>query len=169
MKKHNIEIVKQLRSNITPMTERDLNEWLETNLEASDISATVASGFDKRGFIAHDVILSDNYGSPRRIIVPALSHNFTFDSDRIYDRYNILSPRHRIGSKNMHVVKHDFGHILVSYGTMICFYHFDKNTVFFKRNAFHHSITTSKHIHIFLTDFVKTDAIKIFAKTRYIL
>ena len=164
MKKHNIEIVKMLRSNTTPMNKFDLHTWLETHLETSDISATVTSGFDKRGFVAHEVILSDNHGAARKIIVPVLSDSFTFDDAGIYTRYGILSPRVRVGNKTMYIVPHERGQILVSYGAMICFYHVEQNIVYFKRNAYMHSVTTSKHIHIFLTDFVDAKAVRIFAK-----
>ena len=163
MKKHNIEIVKMLRENATPMNKFDLQSWLETNI-ASDISATVNSCFDDRGFVAHEVILSDNYGAPRKITVPVLSDSFTFETSGIYTRYGIISPRFRLGNKNMHIVSHGSGYILVSYKTMICFYHFKQNIVYFKRNAFSHSVTTRKHIHAFLTDFVNANAIKMFAK-----
>ena len=163
MKKHNIEIVKTLRENATPMNKFDLQSWLETNI-ASDISATVNSCFDDRGFVAHEVILSDNYGAPRKITVPVLSDSFTFETAGIYTRYGIISPSAQVGNKNMYILPHGSGYILVSYKTMICFYHFKQNIVYFKRNAFSHSVTTRKHIHAFLTDFVNANAIKMFAK-----
>lgn len=166
MKKHNIEIVKQLSSNTTPMTERELQGWLETNLAKTDISAEVASGFDKRGFVAHEVILSDNHGAARKIIVPTLADSFTFEANCIYTRNGILSPRTRVGNKNMHVVPHKTGLILVSYGVMICFYHAEQNIVYFKRNAYMHSVTTSTHIYHFLTNFVNASALKMFAKQK---
>ena len=165
MKKHNIEIVKMLRENATPMTKLDLNVWLETNLIESDITATVSSCVDKKGFVAHEVILSDNHGASRKIIVPVLADSFTFDANGIYTKYGIISPKARFGNKNMYIIAHANGYILVSYRTMICFYHFKQNTVYFKRNAYDHSSTTRKHIHAFLTHFVKNaDAFKMFAK-----
>ena len=163
MKKHNIEIVKQLRKNATPMAAFDLQKWLETNLASSDISATVSSCFDKKGFVAHEVILSDNKGASRKIIVPTVSDSFTFDDNGIYNKYRIMPIAARVGNKNMYVVVHESGYILVSYETMICFYHFTQNVVYFKRNAFAHSVTTSKHIHIFLSNYVNANALKMFA------
>lgn len=164
MKKHNIEIVKMLRKNATPMGKFDLHDWLETNLIASDISAKVNTCFDKRGFVAHEVILSDNHGTSRKITVPTLADNFTFEANGIYARYGIISPKARFGNKNMYIVAHKNGYILVSYETMIGFYHFKENIVYFKRNAFEHCVTTSKHIHAFLSNFVNANAIKMFAK-----
>ena len=164
MKKHNIDIVKMLRENATPVNRFDLYGWLETNLAETDISATVNRGFNKRGFTAHEVILSDGHGSNRSFTVPVLSDNFTFDANGIYNTYVIKSPRARVGSKNMYILTNDQGYILVSYDTMICFYHVTQNTVYFKRHAFLHSVTTSKHIHLFLTHFVNTNASKMFAK-----
>ena len=84
MQKHNIEIVKQLSGNVTPMNKFELYDWLETNLAETDISAAVRRGFDKRGFAAHEVILSDDKGAPRKIIVPILAEVFTFDEYGIY-------------------------------------------------------------------------------------
>ena len=166
MKKHNIEIVKTLRENATPMNKFDLQSWLETNLSSSDISATINGCFDSRGFVAHDVILSDNHGASRKITVPVCvsSDSFTFEKAGIYTRYGIISPSARVGNKNMYIVPHESGYILVSYKTMICFYHFKQNIVYFKRNAFSHSVTTCEHIRVFLTDFVNANAIKMFAK-----
>ena len=164
MKKHNIEIVKMLRENATPMNRFDLYGWLETNLANTDISANVSSCFDKRGFVAHDVILSDNHGASRKITVPTLSDSFMFEANGIYNIYGIKSPKARFRSRNMYIIDHPSGYILVSYNTMICFYHFKQNIVYFKRNAFHHSVTTSIHINVFLTHFVNANAIKMFAK-----
>lgn len=164
MKKHNIEIVKMLRKNATPMNKFDLHGWLETNLIASDISATVNSCFDDRGFVANEVILSDNHGSNRSFTVPVLADSFTFEDAGICSKYSINSPKARFGNKNMYIVAHKSGYILVSYETMICFYHFKQNIVYFKRNAFAHSVTTCKHIHTFLTHFVNANALKMFAK-----
>lgn len=164
MKKHNIELVKMLRSNTTPMNKFDLYNWLKTYLAETDISATANDCVDKRGFVAHEVILSDNHGASRKIIVPVLADSFTFDEHGIYTKYGINSTRTRVGNKNMYIVSHERGHILVSYGKMICFYHFEQNVVYFKRNAFYHSVTTSKHVYIYLTEFVKPDALKMFAK-----
>ena len=167
MKKHNIAIVKMLRENVTPMNRFDLINWLETNLNETDISATVNSCIDKRGFVAHDVELSDNHGASRKITVPVLSDCFTFENNGIYNKYGIKSPKTRFRNKNMYVIAHENGYILVSYDTMICFYHFKQNVVYFKRNAYDHSVTTSTHIHTFLTHFVNirnATAIKMFAK-----
>ena len=167
MKKHNIAIVKMLRKNVTPMNEFDLIDWLETNLIETDISATVDSCIDKRGFVAHEIELSDNHGASRKITVPVLSDAFTFEEAGIYSKYGIKSPKTRFATKNMYVIAHENGYILVSYDTMICFYHFKQNTVYFKRNAFDHSVTTSTHISVFLDNFVNirnAKAIKMFAK-----
>ena len=165
MKKHNIEIVKMLRKNATPMNKSNLINWLETNLIESDVSATVKSCIDKRGFAAHGIELSDNYGASRKITVPVLSDAFTFEEAGIYSKYGIISPKARVGNKNMYVIAHEKGYILVSYDTMICFYHFKQNTVYFKRNAFDHSSTTTSHISEFLNTFVNANVIKMFAKT----
>ena len=164
MKKYNIEIVKNLRENATPMNKFDLYGWLETNLANTDISATVKSCADKRGFAAHAVELSDNHGASRKITVPVLSDDFTFEANGIYRTYGIKSPKARFRSKNMYVIAHTGGNILVSYDTAICFYHFAQHTVYFKCNAFDHSVTTSKHIHDFLAHFVSANAIRMFAK-----
>lgn len=164
MKKHNIEIVKMLRENATPMNKFDLHGWLETNLINTDISATVSGCVDARGFVAHTIELSDNHGSNRRFTVPILADSFTFEKAGIYTKYGIISPRAKVGNKNMYIVAHEGGCILVSYKTMICFYHFKQNIVYFKRNAFSHSVTTCKHIHAFLTNFVNANALKMFAK-----
>ena len=164
MKKHNIEIVKMLRENATPMNKFDLVNWLDTKLANTDISAMVNNCFDKRGFVAHEIDLSDNHGANRKITVPCLSDSFTFDDNGIYNKYGIKSPKARVGNKKMYVIGHEKGYILVSYETMICFYHFKQNTVYFKRNAFMHSVTTSTHIHAFLTNFVDANALKMFAK-----
>ena len=167
MKKHNIEIVKNLRENVTPMNKFNLLDWLETNLIETDISATINSCIDKRGFVAHEIELSDNYGTSRKITVPVLSDCFTFEEAGIYRTYYIKSPKTRVGNKNMYVIAHEEGDILVSYNTMICFYHFNKNTVYFKRDAFYHSVKTSTHISEFLDNFVKVrnvNVIKMFAK-----
>ena len=164
MKKHNIEIVKMLHENATPMNKFELFGWLETNLASTDISATVNSCIDKRGFVANEVILSDNHGSNRKITVPVLSDSFTFEAYGIYNTYGIISPKARVGNKNMYIIEHLAGYILVSYNTMICFYHFKQNTVYFKRNAFNHSVTASSHIHAFLTNCVDANALKMFAK-----
>ena len=165
MKKHNIELVKMLRENATPMNNSDLQDWLETALiNASGLSATVSSCVDKRGFDAHKIELSDNHGANRSFTVPVLADSFTFEDAGIYNKYGIISPVARVGSKNMYVVSHESGYILVSYETMICFYHVEQNTVYFKRNAFCHTVTTSIHIHEFLTNFVNANALKMFAK-----
>ena len=164
MKKYNIEIVKMLRENATPMNKFDLHGWLETNLANTDISAAVKSCVDKRGFVANDVCLSDNHGASRKITVPVLSDGFTFDANGIYNIYCIKSPRARFRSRNMYIIEHPAGYILVSYNTMICFYHFKQNIVYFKCNAFRHSVTTRIHIRAFLTHFVDVNALKMFAK-----
>ena len=164
MKKHNIAIFKSLRAYATPMNKFDLISWLEAMLSVTDISAAVKGCIDKRGFVAHEVTLSDNHGSNRSFTVPALSTTFTFDEYCIYDTYTIKSPRTQVNSKNMHVLEHKNGYILVSYNSVICFYHVTQNVVYFKRNAFAHSVTTCKHIHTFLTRFVNADALKMFAE-----
>ena len=167
MKKHNIAIVKMLRENATPMNKSDLLAWLAVELINTDISATVDRCVDKRCFAAHEIELSDNHGASRKITVPVLSDCFTFEDAGIYSKYGIISPKARFRNKNMYVIAHENGYILVSYDTMICFYNFKQNTVYFKRNAFDHSVTTSTHIHAFLTHFVNirnAKAIKMFAK-----
>ena len=165
MKKYNIEIVKMLRKNATPMNKFELQDWLDTNL-SSDIESTQTLTVDGRGFVAHEVILSDNHGADRRFTVPVLSDDFTFEANGIDTKYGIKSPKTRVGNKNMYILDHKNGCILVSYNKMICFYHVNKNIVYFKRNAFHHSVTTSKHIYLFLTHFVNANAIKMFAEQR---
>lgn len=164
MKKHNIEIVKTLLENVTPMNKFALMSWLDANLIASDISATVSGCVDGRGFVAHEVILSDNHGADRRFTVPVLSDSFTFEENGIYDKYVIISPNALFGNKNMYIIAHKDGRILVSCETMICFYHFENNIVYFKRDAFSHTVTTRKHISAFLANFVNADALKMFAK-----
>ena len=164
MKKHNIEIVKMLRKNATPMNNSDLQDWLETNLIASDISATVSSCIDGKGFVAHEIELSDTHGANRSFTVPTLADSFTFEANGIYNKYGIISPKAQVGSKNMYVVSHEGGYVLVSYKTMIGFYHVEQNTVYFKRHAFCHSVTTAIHIYEFLTNFVNANASKMFAK-----
>ena len=164
MKKQNIITVKSLRANSVPMNKFDLVSWLEAMLSVTDISATVKGCIDERGFVAHTVTLSDGHGADRSFIVPSLSNTFTFDEYCIRATYSIKSPRTRIGKKNMYVREHDKGLILVSYNSMICFYHTAQNVVYFKRNAFAHCTTTSKHIHTFLSRFVNADALKMFAK-----
>ena len=163
MKKQNNAIVKQLRAYATPMNKFNLIDWLDVNLADTDISATVSSCVDARGFVAHEIILSDNKGSDRRFTVPLLSDEFTFDAYGICSVYSMMSPRARYRGKNMYIVTHQKGHILVSYKTMVCFYHFEHNVVYFKRNAFMCS-ATSRHINEFLTHFVNSNAIKMFAK-----
>ena len=163
MKKHNIQIVKHLRKNVTPMNKFDLMEWLENNLIETEISATISSCIDKRGFVAHEIDLSDNHGASRKITVPVLS-DFTFENNGIYSKYGIKSPKARVGNKNMYVIAHEHGYILVSYDTMICLYHFKQNTVYYKCNAFDNSSTTSSHISDFLNTFVNANVIKMFAK-----
>ena len=111
MKKHNIEIVKMLRNNVTPMNKYDLQCWLETNLSSSDIAATVNSCVDSRGFDAHDVILSDTHGTSRKITVPTLADSFMIDSNGIYNRYVSFSQKVRFGRKNMYIVAHEIGYI----------------------------------------------------------
>ena len=164
MKQNNIEIVKSLRANAVPMDKFDLISWLEAMLAMTDISATVKGCIDERGFIAHTVTLSDGNGADRSFIVPALSNTFTFDDYNVWTTYSIKSPKTRIGSKNMYVLEHSHGLILVSYNAMIAFYNIKQNVVYFKRNAFQHCTTTSKHINTFLTTFVNADALKMFAK-----
>ena len=166
MKKHNNAIVKQLRAYATPMNKFALFEWLEANLANTDISATVSSSVDRRGFVAHDIELSDGKGSDRRFTVPTLAEDFTFDAHGIYAVYGIISPKARFRNKNMYIVAHAKGYILVSYKTMIAFYHFEQNTVYFKRNSYTWSTTTTRHIYEFLTHFVNADAIKMFAKQK---
>ena len=164
MKKHNNAIVKHLRARATPMNKFNLIDWLDANLANTDISATVVSCVDSKGFEAHEIDLSDGKGSTRRFTVPLLSDDFTFDDNGIYTTYSIISPRARFKGKNMYIIAHDRGHILVSYKTMVCFYHVERNTVYFKRNAFMCSATTSRHIFEFLKHFVNGNAIKMFAK-----
>ena len=164
MKKHNIEVFKSLRAHVTPMDKFDLVGWLEAMLSVTDISATVKSCIDNRGFIAHEVTLSDNQGTNRSFVAPSLSNTFTFDEYCIYNTYSIKSPKTRIGKKNMYVLEHKNGYILVSYNSVICFYHVKQNTVYFKINAFMHSVATSRHINTFLTSFVPNDALKMFAE-----
>ena len=164
MKKHNIEIVKMLRKNVTPTNTSNLINWLETNLIESDLSATINSSINSKGFVAHGIELSDNHGASRKITVPVLSDDFTFENNGIYSKYGIISPKARVGNKNMYVIEHPKGYILVSYNTMICFYHFKQNTVYFKLNAFDHSVTTSSHISVFLNTFVNANCVKMFAK-----
>ena len=164
MKKHNNAIVKQLRAYATPMNKFALFEWLEANLANTDISATVSSCVDGKGFVAHEIILSDGKGSDRSFTVPLLSDEFTFEAYGIYTTYSIISPKARFRGKNMYVIEHEHGYILISYKTMICFYHFTQNVVYFKRNAFMCSATTSRHIYEFLTHFVNANAIKMYAK-----
>ena len=167
MKKHNNEIVKKLRAYATPMGKFNLIDWLEANLADTDISATASPCVDNRGFVAHLVELSDGKGSARRFTVPVLSDEFTFDSYGIYTTYSMMPPKARYKGKNMYIVGHKDGYILVSYKTMICFYHADRNTVYFKQNAFMCSATTSRHINEFLTHFVDANAIKMYAKQGY--
>lgn len=164
MKKHNIEIVKMLRKNATPMNKSELIKWLISKLARTDISANTNTSIDKRGFVAHWIELYDDHGTSRTITIPVLSDTFTFEANGIYITYGIKSPKTQVGKKNMYVIAHATGHILVSYNTTICFYDFKQNTVYFKRNAFTHSVTTSKHIHVFLNNFVNKTAIKMFAK-----
>ena len=166
MKKHNNTIVKQLRACVTPMNKFNLVDWLETNLADTDISATVSSCVDAKGFAAHEIIFSDNKGSDRRFTVPLLSDEFTFDAHGIYTTYGIISPKARFRNRNMYVIAHESGHVLVSYKTMIAFYNIAQNVVYFKRNAFMSS-TTSRHINEFLTHFVDANALKMFAKQGY--
>ena len=163
MQKRNIEIFKSLRAHVTPMDKFDLVGWLEAMLSVTDISATVKSCIDNRGFIAHNVTLSDNHGSNRSFVAPSLSNTFTFDEYNIGTTYSIKSPKTQVDSKNMYVIPHTNGLILVSYNSMICFYDLAQNTVYFKRNAFMHSVTTSHHINTFLTSFVPSDALKMYA------
>ena len=164
MKKHNLEIVKKLREDVTPMNKSNLLAWLEANLADTDISATVSSCVNDKMFTVHEIELSDNHGKSRKITVPVLSDDFTFAKNGIEAKYGIISPKAQFEKKNMYIIANERGHILVSYKTMICFYHFTQNIVYFKRNAFDHSVTTSKHIHVFLTHFVKANAVKMFAK-----
>ena len=164
MQKHNIMTVKSLRANAVPMNKFDLVKWLVANLSRTDISARTNSSIDERGFVAHTVTLYDNHGADRSFVVPALSNTFTFDEYGIGTTYSIKSPKTRVDGKNMYVLDHAKGLILVSYNSTIAFYHTAQNTVYFKRNAYAHTVTTSKHINTFLTRFVKNDAIKMFAK-----
>ena len=164
MKKHNIIIIKSLKANAVPMHKFDLVSWLEAMLSVADISATVKGCIDEIGFIVYEVTLSDGHGANRSFVVPALSNTFTFDEYNIGTHYSIKSPRTRVGSKNMYVLEHKNGLILVSYNSTIAFYHSSQNVVYFKRNAFAHSQTTSSHISYFLTNFVNADALKMFAK-----
>ena len=163
MKQDNINIFKSLRANAVPMNKFDLVSWLDAMLSVTDISATVTGCIDERGFVAHTVTLSDGSGADRSFIVPSLSNSFTFDEYNIGTTYSIKSPRTRINGKNMYVREHAKGLILVSYNSTIAFYHTTQNVVYFKRNAFAHSTTTS-HINTFLNRFVNEDAIKMFAK-----
>ena len=167
MKKHNNEIVKKLRAYATPMNKFNLIDWLDANLADTDISATASPCVDSRGFAAHRIELSDGKGSDRRFTVPVLSDEFTFDAYGIYPTYSMMSPKARYKGKNMYVITHKSGTILVSYKTLIAFYHAERNTVYFKRNAFMCSATTARHIHEFLTHFVEADAIKMYAKQGY--
>ena len=114
MKKYNIEIVKMLRKNATPMNKFELQDWLDTNL-SSDIESTQTLTVDGRGFVAHEVILSDNHGADRRFTVPVLSDDFTFEANGIDTKYGIKSPKTRVGNKNMYILDHKNGCILVSY------------------------------------------------------
>ena len=164
MKKHNIEIVKSLRENATPMNKSNLIDWLDANLVGTDISATVSSCFDDKGFVCHEIDLSDNHGKSRKITVPVLADDFTFAKNGIEAKYGIISPKARFKNKNMYIVAHASGYILVSYETTVAFYQFTQNIVYFKRNAFTHSAPTNKHIHAFLTHFVNANAIKMFAE-----
>ena len=164
MKKHNHNIVKKLRAYATPMNKFVLIDWLDANLASTDISATVSSCVDAKGFVAHEIILSDNKGSDRRFTVPTLSDDFTIDAYGIGTTYSLMPPKARFRNKNMYVIEHEKGYILVSYKTMIGFYHVKRNTVYFKRNAFMCTATTSRHIHEFLTHFVDANAVKMFAK-----
>ena len=157
-----------LRENATPMTRFDLYGWLETNLANTDISANVSSCFDNRGFVANEVILSDKHGASRKITIPVLADSFTFDSIGItnarYNRFKRLSER--VGSKNMWVVEYKNGLLLVSYNTVIAYYHTQHNTVYFMINAYNHSSTTTSHISEFLSNYCPTNALKMFALTK---
>ena len=168
MKKHNHAIVKKLRAYATPASKFNLMSWLEANLADTDISATVTPCVDAKGFVAHRVDLSDGKGSDRSFTVPLLSDDFTFDDNGIGTTYSILSPKARFRGKNMYIVAHDLGHILVSYKTMIAYYYVERNTVYFKRNAYTGSTTTSRHIHEFLTHFVNnSNVVKMYAKQNH--
>ena len=107
MKKHNIEIVKQLSEDATPMTKFYLPYWLKTNLAETDIASTVNQCVGKMGFEAQEVVLSDGHGASRKIIVPLLAAGFAFGDAGIYATYGIISPSTRVGNKNMYVLTHE--------------------------------------------------------------
>ena len=127
MKKQNIITVKSLRANSVPMNKFDLVSWLEAMLSVTDISATVKGCIDERGFVAHTVTLSDGHGADRSFIVPSLSITFSFDEYNIGTTYSIKSPRTQVDGKNMYVLEHEKGSILVSYNSTIAFYHTAQN------------------------------------------
>ena len=164
MKKHNNAIVKRLRAYATPMNKFNLIDWLDANLADTDISATVSPCVDGKGFVAHEIELSDGKGSNRRFTVPLLSDEFTFDGYGIGTTYSGMPPKARFKGNNMYILPHQSGYVLVSYKSMICFFHAEQNVVYFKRNAFACSATTSRHINEFLTHFVDANALKMFAK-----